>query len=280
MFKDFLDKKNCFKLILGASNKDIEQIEKLCSIYYEAGCRFFDVSASVEAVKSAKKAGKGSYICVSVGGKNDPHISKCYINEKKCTKCGKCKSVCLQEAIYDKSRCIGCAKCLEVCKSKAIKQVFEYKPMEDIISPLINLGIDCIEFHISDASKKTLDDFKTITSLFKGAISVCLSRKKLSDEKIIKLLKKMKKMTSNLFMVQADGNPMSGGKDDYRTTLQAVALAAMIEKENITPYIFVSGGTNSKTAKLIKKLGIDVAGIAMGSFARKEYKKAHELVNY
>ena len=64
-----------------------------------------------------------------------------------------------------------------------------------------------------------------------------------------RFIKMLKNSCNNIFMVQADGAPMSGGSDDYRTTLQAVAMADIVDKANITPYIFISGGTNSKTKK-------------------------------
>lgn len=70
-------------------------------------------------------------------------------------------------------------------------------------------------------------------------------------------------------IVQADGFPMSGGKDDYKTTLQAVATAEIVQNAKMPVYIMLSGGTNSKTAELAKLCGINYNGIAIGTFARK-----------
>ena len=70
-------------------------------------------------------------------------------------------------------------------------------------------------------------------------------------------------------IVQADGFPMSGGKDDYKTTLQAVATAEIVQNAKLPVYIMLSGGTNSKTAELAKMCSINYNGIAVGSFARK-----------
>lgn len=70
-------------------------------------------------------------------------------------------------------------------------------------------------------------------------------------------------------IVQADGFPMSGGKDDYKTTLQAVATAEIVQNAKLPVYIMLSGGTNSKTAELAKMCSIDYNGIAIGTFARK-----------
>ena len=73
-------------------------------------------------------------------------------------------------------------------------------------------------------------------------------------------------------IIQADGVPMSGGSDDYKTTLQAVAMAEVIQNANLPVYITLSGGTNSKTAELARLCGIKFSGIAIGSWARKIVK--------
>jgi uncharacterized oligopeptide transporter (OPT) family protein len=66
---------------------------------------------------------------------------------------------------------------------------------------------------------------------------------------------------------------MSGGSDDYKTTLQAVAMAEVIQNADLPVYIMLSGGTNSKTAELAKMCGINYWGIAIGSWARKIVKQ-------
>ena len=70
-------------------------------------------------------------------------------------------------------------------------------------------------------------------------------------------------------IIQADGAPMSGNKDDYKTTLQAIATAEIFQDEALPAYLMLSGGTNSKTTKLAKQCGIDANGVAIGSYARK-----------
>lgn len=76
-----------------------------------------------------------------------------------------------------------------------------------------------------------------------------------------------------LTIVQADGFPMSGGKDDYKTTLQAIATAEIVQNAKLPVYIMLSGGTNSKTAELAHLCGIKYNGIAVGTFARKIVSK-------
>ena len=65
-----------------------------------------------------------------------------------------------------------------------------------------------------------------------------------------------------------------GGADDtYKTTLQAVAMAEIIQNANLPVHIMISGGTNSKTAALAKLCDINYWGIAVGSWARKIVKE-------
>ncbi len=294
-FKRYLENKNCFKLICGAGNQNYEEITKLCALYAKAGCRFFDLNASVEAIKAAKKGIKSAgmedecFICVSIGTKNDPHLSKFKINSAKCISCGNCESVCIQKAInkkassyiIDENKCIGCAKCLSDCQNSAIERYSKEVLFSEILPQIIEEGVDCIEYHIiTEDEDEVMSGWKIITEYYQGFLSVCLDRSKIGDEYIKQRLQKLKNTCDNPFMVQADGAPMSGGSDDFRTTLQAVAMADIVEKSKITPYIFVSGGTNSKTAEMIKLNNIDTTGIAVGSFARKIVKEYVEREDF
>ena len=81
-------------------------------------------------------------------------------------------------------------------------------------------------------------------------------------------------------IIQADGVPMSGSKDDYKTTLQAAAMAEIIQNANLPVYLTLSGGTNSKTMELCHQCGIYPHGIAIGSWARKIIKEYTELSDF
>ena len=287
-FKAYLDNKECVKIICGAGNRDFSGITNLCALYSSAGCRFFDVNPSVKAIRAAKEGiilsgrEKDCFICVSLGTSDDPHFVKCRIDSSKCKSCGSCEKVCLQNAIKDGNgsfvvntdKCIGCGRCIEACKNDALETSPEPISISDVLPALINEGIDCVEYHIiTEDENGIMEGWKTITDLYKGPVSVCVDRSKFGNERIQKCLKLMKDSCDNLFIVQADGAPMSGGEDDYRTTLQAVAMADIIDKTGITPYIFISGGTNSKTAELAKLCGLDCTGVSIGSYARKIVKE-------
>ena len=90
---------------------------------------------------------------------------------------------------------------------------------------------------------------------------------------------------------------MSGGEDDYNTTLQAVATADVINKafnmelnrrkkkivykKNREVTITTSGGTNSLTLDLANQSGVNIQGVCIGTFARNIiYKNIKEKYDY
>lgn len=290
MLSDVLDGK-CFKLVCGAGNEDAGEVERLVALYARAGCRFFDLSARKEIVAAAKRgleyAGvNDAYLCVSVGIKGDPHVNKAHIDYEKCVGCGKCDEICPQGAIkyhkVKKFRCIGCGKCAKVCSKGAISYITESRELDEILPPLINEGIDCIELHaMSGDDSDVLKKWNYIAENFDGMLSLCTARGKLSDEAMlnrIKLLIKDRKPYTTI--IQADGFPMSGSNDDYKTTLQAAATAEIVQNENLPVFVMLSGGTNSKTAELAHLCGIKYHGIAVGTFARKIVKKYIEREDF
>lgn len=279
MLKELLESKKCFKLVCGAGNEDAQEVEKLVTLYSYAGCKFFDLSAKPEIVDAAKKAlqGREGYLCVSVGIKGDPHIQKAQIDYTRCIECHKCEEICPQKTIsyckINSKRCIGCGKCFSVCNHDAISFVSEDKDLGEILPPLINKGIDCIELHTTNENN-VLEKWDYINSVYKGILSVCISRGDLSDSKMIELIKQMiTKRPDYTTIVQADGFPMSGENDDYKTTLQAIATAEIVQNAKMPSYIMLSGGTNSKTAELAKMCGINYNGIAIGTYARNIVRK-------
>lgn len=281
MLENLLKNGNCFKLVCGAGNEDANEVEKLVALYSTAGCKFFDVSAKPEIVEAAQKGlqGREGYICVSVGIKGDPHIQKAQIDYEKCVQCHKCEEICPQKTIkyckVKKSRCIGCGKCFSVCKHNAINYVTENKDLADVLPQLIQKNINCIELHaMSDDDKDTMNKWEYINSVYDGLLSICISRRYLSEEKMLNRINKMiEKRRPYSTIIQADGFPMSGGKDDYKTTLQAVSTAEIVQNVNLPVYLMISGGTNSKTGELAKLCNINYNGIAIGTFARQIVNK-------
>jgi len=326
MLKNLLEEKKCFKLICGAGNENLDEVEKLVALYSKAGCHFFDVAANEEVLAAAQRGlsrgllmglssglskgllsglergldfatpkdeQKDYHFCVSFGTKNDQHVQKAKIDVEKCKKCGVCVAVCPQNAIKVKEKeqtredggrlgfptqqyevveeyCIGCFRCKALCKFAAIGGYSKIKNIDNFL----NNNISCIELHASDVDENEVDEiWEYLNANFDGMLSICIGRAKLSDEKVLarvkKLIDKRKPYTT---IIQADGSPMSGGEDDFKTTLQAVAMGELVQKLNLPVYVLLSGGTNSKSAQLARLCGVNFNGIAVGSYARKIVK--------
>jgi len=92
----------------------------------------------------------------------------------------------------------------------------------------------------------------------------------LGNKQVIERIKNLINNRPNFTtIIQADGIPMSGSDDSFKTTLQAVAMGEIIMDANLPVYIFLSGGTNSKTTELAKLCGVKYTGVSVGSYARQ-----------
>ena len=291
MLKELLETKHCFKLVCGAGNEDIEEIKRLVYLYAVAGCRFFDLSANGDVILAAKEALDiakvyDAYLCVSVGIKNDPHVKKAVIDYDRCVNCGACEEICPEGAIHyakvKKEKCIGCGRCWRVCSRAAISYISEEKDLNEVLPKIVETGIDCIELHAMGLNdEEVFSKWKYINDNFEGLLSICTSRGQLSDEAMVKRIEKIlenRKPYSTI--VQSDGFPMSGGDDNYKSTLQAVATGEIIQNAKLPVYLILSGGTNAKTTELAKMCDISYHGVAVGSYARKIVRRYVERPDF
>lgn len=285
MIEELLKSNKYFKLVCGAGNEDTSAIKKLMKIYYEAGCKVFDLCMSEEVGKIASKTCPDAILCFSYGIKDDPHTVKAKINKDICCNCQACENACIQNAIsdctIDEKKCIGCKQCISVCPNNAIETYSKTRDLKEVLPAILKYNPQCIELHAcSDNEEEVEHNWRYIESKYDGLMSLCIDRSILGDKKVISRIKKLienRKPYSTI--IQADGNPMSGGIDDYKTTLQAVAMAEVIQKNNLPVYVVLSGGTNSKTKELSNLCDININGVAIGSFARKIVKKYVEQDN-
>lgn len=281
---DKLDIFPFFKLVCGAGNEDAESVKRLVYVYAKAGCKVFDISARKEILEAAKIgvefAGvKDIHFCVSIGIKGDPHISKAQINST-CIKCGTCFRTCPNDAVLssimiDEKKCIGCAACFKKCPVNAIRMVDKDVNVREILPYMVENGVEILELHIMGHDKKDLDyKWRVINEFRPKLASICIDRENFGNKEVLARINEMlKDREPYTTIIQADGIPMSGSDDTYKTTLQAVAMAEIIQNANLPVYLVVSGGTNSKTAELCKQCGINYDGIAIGSWARKIIKQ-------
>ena len=299
LYMDLLQSSNYFKLVCGAGNEDKNEVEYLTYIYTLAGCAGFDVSASPDIVRSAKKGIDAAlikahnlninipfipFITVSVGMPGDHHVRKAVITND-CVKCNLCIPTCPTDAIPKNliiipELCIGCGNCEAACPpaANAIKYNHNSKELSSLLPKCVEAGAESIELHAGvPDDDSTMDEWNIVAnSVPNGMISMCLDRKHLSNEMLIERIKLARKVADDRLIIQADGIPMSGGIDDFNTTLQAVSIADFIDKEikkkdkifeNLP--VLISGGTNSYTGNLARKYRVPFNGITIGTHARK-----------
>ena len=288
--RSLMEKGHLFKLICGAGNEDANEVYKLCFVYTLAGANSIDMSANIDVVKSAVKGVKDAekilnekqnegytrpYLTVSIGMPGDHHVRKAKIIDKKCTECDACIPVCPTDAIPDiltiiEDRCIGCGACGVACQDDAIGYSHKEIEIESVLKECIDLGVENIELHASViADDPVLHEWEIVNKINpNGFNSVCIDRGYLSNHALQIRLEKMLEICPDRMIVQADGIPMSGGNDDYRTTLQAVACADIVDKFSLPVYILLSGGTNSQSIKLSQECSVPYAGVSIGTYAR------------
>ena len=289
--KQVLDQRRYFKIVCGAGNEDCDEVRKLSLVYTLAGATGIDVSANPEVVSNAvlgveravafsrargREIFPRPFINVSIGMKGDPHIRKAEIASKVCIQCGKCLDVCLQKAISKtfvvmQKRCIGCGQCAKVCSVEAVSFSDTNRELKAILPECLRRGAETFELHaIIEDDASVMADWNLLNEILRdNFISMCLDRSQLSDVHLMRRIRQAQEIARERLIIQADGVPMSGGADDFNTTLQAVAIADIIRKNNVSVYVLASGGTNSTTGELACLCGVVLHGVSIGTFARK-----------
>ena len=313
--QNLLDTGQYFKMICGAGNEDTEEVRRLAMIYTLAGAKGLDISttpsvvlAAVDGINRAYEIadklnidiGIKPFIMISVGMPGDHHVRKAYIHEDLCIKCGLCVApVCptvaiepieikVETAFVIEEKCIGCGACSAVCPiMDCITYSHNDKLLEELLPHCIELGAENIELHAAVAETDVImKEWETvIKSNPDGHNSMCLDRLHIGNFELKNRIEKaLEKTKPGLMIIQADGYPMSGGQDDFNTTLQAVATADVVNKNfnmrlnkktKQLQYtrrkklnVVLSGGTNTLTADLAVQGDVRFQGVAVGTFAR------------
>lgn len=309
--KNLLNQRKYFKLVCGAGNEDAEEVKKLVVLYTLAGAKGMDVSANINVVKHAVeginlafelapklgvKLNIRPFITVSVGMSGDHHVRKAFIDLEKCINCNLCIPTCPTDAIPQTlivvdTKCIGCGNCSAICpKNNVIRYKHNNKELKELLPKCLEAGAEHIELHAAVPDDDTImNEWKIVCDANPyGHVSMCLDRLHLSNFAFEERVRKAQEIAGERLIIQSDGYPMSGGEDDYNTTLQAIATADILNKKfnmiidkknkllryksNNEVNQLLSGGTNSLTAILAEQCGVRFQGASLGTYARKLVK--------
>ena len=300
--REILKRSHYFKLVCGAGNEDADEVRRLAHIYTIAGTNGFDVSATPNIVEACMSGIDDAYesalalnveitnrpfITVSVGMPGDHHVRKAIINHDKCVKCDLCIPVCPTDAIPKELEvitelCIGCGHCSAVCPPRIDAIYYEHndRSLEQILPECLEAGAENIELHAAvEETEQIMEEWKLVNKINPhNFISMCLDRFHLSNFKLVDRIMQAKEIAGDRLIIQADGVPMSGGENDYNTTLQAISIADIIYKEfhqnkrnrkHRDFFILLSGGTNAQTAELAQMCKTPWHGLSIGTYARQ-----------
>ena len=246
---------------------------------------------------------KAPLIMVSVNIGDDPHFRRIELNEENCTECELCVPTCPSEAFsldkgfkYNIDLCFGCSACLPSCNFEALS--FEkwdaFKP--ESLNELIKLGASAIEIHLNNDLEAFEEFYKSMPSKFLLE-SFCIGSKQMNKEELESATKRIVKACSDYrdkdhkFIIQADGIPQSGARDiedlqerkDLYSINNAETIIQTIESGLNTDgsgskefhekiFIQLAGGINEQSLAFAKSKGINISGVAIGSYARKKLK--------
>lgn len=279
------------------------------------------------AKEMGEDIGVRPFIMASIGMPGDHHVRKSYIDPDLCLGCKLCIPVCPTNAIpqgftleldkwkelggsYEnedqskeiviKDLCIGCGKCSNICpRDNIISYRHNARELRELLPKCMDAGAETFELHAAVGEDDiTIEEWKVLNEInTTNYNSMCLDRLNLGNLRLEHRISEAASISGNRTLIQADGYPMSGGEDDYNTTLQAVACADVINKkfnikrkkvkketsgkaktinkmfykplssDGVIP-IVLSGGTNSLSRELSEAAGVRCNGVAIGTYAR------------
>jgi Fe-S-cluster-containing hydrogenase component 2 len=295
--KNLADKK-FHKLIIGAALKNYDAIEKFSYYFSHARADVIDISAFPHSVISAKKGIQKALaedsslieplIMVSVNIGEDPHFRRIKLDWDHCTECLACIPTCPANAFtattrfnYNADLCFGCSNCLPACDFSAME--FEtwsaFNP--DSLHELKNLGAKAIEIHLNN-DLQAFEEFYSKMPEFELE-SFCIGSEQMTEAELIKatdsIIHQVRTKHDQVFIIQTDGIPLSGAREFYKEDKDLVSIKnAKIVIEHIKKNhketqdsiaIQIAGGITERSLSLAKKLGVEINGVAIGSYARK-----------
>ncbi len=248
-------------------------------------------------------------IMVSVNIGTDPHFRRIDINWNNCTECQLCIPSCPAKAFYlndnqfsyEPNLCYGCSNCLPYCSYDALSFENWDGSSTTTITELINLGATAFEIHLSPDLEAFKDFYANLPRQDSILESFSIGSGMLKAEELsqaaITIVKAVrdKYQGTHPLVLQTDGIPLAGARDlysleqsgylldsednkDLASIINARIVIDALDKAGLRElvYIQISGGTNERSLMKAHGLGLPIAGVAIGSYARKKLSEARE----
>jgi Fe-S-cluster-containing hydrogenase component 2 len=284
-----------FKLICGASFQHIAAIRSLSLVYTLAGADCIDVAADpavvhaarsgIEAAQSILKAHSSDpapqvWLMVSLNDGEDPHFRKAVLDPHKCpTDCPQpCIAICPAQAIafsnplnsgVIEERCYGCGRCLPICPVGQIETRSQIATPATI-QPLVQSGlVNALELHTQVGHEAEFRALWTQLQPILPDLNI-LAVSCPDDDGVLDYLTTLYAMMTPLpcpLIWQTDGRPMSGDIGDGATRA-TIKYGERVLRSHLPGFVQLAGGTNRHTVPKLKELGLAMAGVAYGSYAR------------
>lgn len=280
-----LEARRFFKLICGASYRNLDFIRSLSAIFAAAGAHVIDVGARPELVQAAAEGIRQAQvpvaglplIMVSVGINDDVHFMRVEKNPERCESHGFCANACPHEVFVGTEirlqNCLGCDFCVVACPEKAL-QLVPRDPLENVqqlLQACLAAGASALEVHTGHGGRSELEQILKLLSPYQTQLQLLafsMGAHGQSHSEIIALARDIVNAAGTEIILQADGKPISGRKGK-KSTLPALELAQDLHRAQLGAYLQVSGGINDLTGEVAAELQIPIHGVGMGSFARK-----------
>lgn len=282
--------------------RDASKIETLATLYALAGASLFDVAAEPQVVEAAWRGIRQArawleappewllraygelprpelepVVMVSITLEGDRHTEIAVVELDVCTRCDLCTEVCPPGAIVngdvETTICTGCMLCVPVCPPICITMV--QRETAPDLEACWEAGARALEIHTGAADPAEVAQYRAIAENWQsrgGVLAYSIDGKQLGYPRALALALEV---GGPDVIIQADGKPISGTVGD-KSTIPALRLARHLLRNGVPGFIQVAGGANDRTGILADRHEISLAGVGMGSFARRAARPLEE----
>jgi ferredoxin len=287
-FESALAERRFFKLICGASYRNLAVIRWLAEVYTHAGAHAIDVGLDVDSVLAARQgiaaarsagAEHDPVVLVSLDAGDDVHFFRITLDRPACTDCGICLPSCrfgvfslAPELQMADRNCTGCRDCVPVCPTEALslQPWGDARDYAGLLDACWQAGARGIELHTGSGDERGLEALWRLVADQRARwpfLSVSVGDYGQGLAAVLAMVRRIVGWAGSGIIIQTDGVPISG-RSGAESTRAALDLADEVLGLGLPVFVQVAGGTNDLTGTLARDRSLPIHGVGMGSFAR------------